>query len=367
MKAFTILIIIINILPKSSENYQDKTKINILNDMNKINSNVEVDICPFIKYSNICTFISTDNIAVLYNIKYGLKNLYSEQQLINFDLYEKDKKNGKQRKNEDFQKNLIKHYILIRFYCFTMMKKEKLFEPELLDNGIKIFEQYTLKSLENQSNKNFEIIMMIHNEIDLNHKSIQKLYKISSIIKINILRYNETNSFIATNSKNVKYLITTRIDHDDLIYNGAVDEIQSKCNENIPLFYNGYDRLITMLKNDIYNTYKFYPNYKGLGSISIFQSLIVNKEKINQLYTIFDLGSHTKLKGTFINLYKVNNFEFKEEYFNLNHLEDCCIYIKHEFNHSSYINPSYEIKWHRTNIKITKNKKWFIERFGKFI
>ena len=63
----------------------------------------------------------------------------------------------------------------------------------------------------------------------------------------------------------------------------------------------------------------------------------------------------------------MNNFEFKEEYFNLNHLEDCCIYIKHVFNHSNYINPSFEIKWHRTNIKITKNKKWFIERFGKFI
>ncbi len=80
-----------------------------------------------------------------------------------------------------------------------MMKKEKLFDQDLLDKGVEIFNQYTLKSFENQSNKNFEIIMMIHNEIDLNHKSIKKLYNIKSDIKINILRQKEINSFIENN------------------------------------------------------------------------------------------------------------------------------------------------------------------------
>ena len=248
-----------------------------------------------------------------------------------------------------------------------MMKKEKLFDQDLLDKGINIFKQYTLKSLENQSNKNFEIIMMIHNEIDLNHKSIQQLYKIKSDIKIYVLRKNEINSFIENNLINIKYLITTRIDHDDLIYNGAVEEIQSKCNENIPLFYNGYDRLITMKKNDIYHTYKFYPKYKGKGSISIFQSLIINKAKINKIYTIYDLGRHTYQKKAFINLYKMNNLKFKKEYFYLNHLEDCCIYVKHEFNHSSFMIPRLKKKWHRSKKKIKKDKLWFITRFGKFI
>ncbi len=79
------------------------------------------------------------------------------------------------------------------------MKKEKLFDQDLLDKGVEIFNQYTLKSFENQSNKNFEIIMMIHNEIDLNHKSIKKLYNIKSDIKINILRQKEINSFIENN------------------------------------------------------------------------------------------------------------------------------------------------------------------------
>ena len=289
MKALTIIVLIVIILVKSSEIYQD---IKNPKDMNKINFNNEVDICPFIRYSNICTFNPTDNLIILYSIKYGLQNLHSEQQLINYNLYERNENNEIIRRILNNEENSIKHYILIRFYCNDMMEREKLFNQELLDNGVDIFEHYTLKSLENQSNKNFEIILIIHNEIDLNHKSIQKLYKIKSNIKINILRNKEIKDFIENNTKNIKYLITTRIDHDDLIFNGAVEEIHNKCNENIPLFYNGYDKLITMIKNDIYNSYKFYPNYKGLGSISIFQSLILNKDKIKQLYNIYDLGSH---------------------------------------------------------------------------
>lgn len=116
------------------------------------------------------------------------------------------------------------------------------------------------------------------------------------------------------------------------------------------------------------NTYKFYPEYHGNGSISIFQSLIVNLEKINKVYNIYGLGNHTKQKQKFQNLYKDFNFKYKEEYFNINHMEDCCcIYIKHLFNHSSYSNGALNKKWHRINIKIKENKKWFINRFDNFL
>ena len=52
--------------------------------------------------------------------------------------------------------------------------------------------------------------------------------------------------------------------------------------QEIPFYYNGYDKLITMINDNFEDTYKFYPEYQGKGSISIFQSLIVNKQKINQ-------------------------------------------------------------------------------------
>jgi len=149
------------------------------------------------------------------------------------------------------------------------------------------------------------------------------------------------------NSKNKKYLITTRIDHDDLIYYNAVQEIQSKCNENIPFYYNGYDKLITMINND-YKHYKFHPNYREIGSIAIFQSLIVNKKIIDKIYNIYELGNHTRQKISFINLFKINKLEYEQNYFHVNHMKDCCIYIKHSFN------QKLRKKWHRTKKRIKK-------------
>ena len=324
-------------------------------DNNKLNFNNEiVNNCPFILNPKICLFNISDKFSILYNIKYGLKYLYLEKNIINCDIYK-----------PKFEE--IKHFILIRFYCLEMMPKNKLFDENLLNKGIDIFTKFTLKSLENQSNKNFEIIIIIHNEINSNHPSIKKLLKLKTILKLKILKLKELQSYINNNSKNINYLITTRIDHDDLIYKDAVEEIQNKCNKNIPLYYNGYNKLITMIGNDIKNCYKFYPNYKGLGSISIFQSLIVNKIKINKLYNIYDLGNHANQKMKFIDIYKKNNLEYKEIFFNINHIEDCCIYIKHKFNHSTWQKKKLDKNWHRTKKKIKKKKKWFVERFGNFI
>ena len=329
----------------------------IINCLDNIQFNfnfVNENICPFIQNPNICSFNMLEKISILYNIKYGMKYLYSEKNIINCDI-------------NKFKKSKIKHFIIIRFYCFELMPKNKLFDKNLLDKGIEVFNNYTLKSLENQSNKNFEIIIIIHNEINLNHPSIKKLIEIKTNLNLKILKLKDLQSYISINSKNIDYLITTRIDHDDLIYKGAVEEIQNKCNKNIPLYYNGYDKLITMIGNDIENCYKFYPNYYGLGSMSIFQSLIVNKIKINKSYNIYDLGNHANNKMKFINLYKENNLEYKERYFNINHMEDSCIYIKHKFNHSAWSDKNIDKNWHRTKIKIKNNKKWFRERFGKFI
>lgn len=261
----------------------------------------------------------------------------------------------------------IKHYVIIRFYCVDMIEREKLFDLNLLNNAVYIFEKYTLKSLENQTNKNFEIVLMIHDEIDENYEPIIKLKSIKSEIQINIIRFSELRNFILNNIKGYDYLITSRMDHDDMVYSNAVGEIQSKCNENVPFYYNGYDRLITMINDDYKNCYKFYPDYGGNGAINIFQSVILNLNYTKQIkYNIFSL-SHTKGKEQFITWFKDNNFKFKDEYFNINHLEDSCIYIKHEFNHSTYQHELLNNKWHRTNIKVDKSKEWFIERFGNFI
>ena len=296
----------------------------------------------------------------------------TQSKILTLDLFFKS--NKKTDEKEKYITKLltnmsIKHYVIIRFYCMDMYNigLEKLFNNEKLLHAAKIFERYTLRSLENQTNKNFEIILMIHNDISYEHIAISYLCNIKSNIKINIVKYKDLMMFINNSLTNEKYLITTRIDDDDLIYNYAVEEIQSKCNDDINCYYNGYDRLITMINDDYVNTYKFYPKYNGNGSISIFQSLIINRDKINKTITVNHLGGHTNQKENFKKIFNENNLTYKEEYFNVNHLEDSCIYIKHNFNISTIVNPGFNENWHRTNIKVDKPKEWFIERFGNFI
>jgi len=354
LKILNIIILILNISSKKKHKYKGKSKNFPKSILEKIN------FCLFFKELNKSPLIYIKNLDALFTLKYGKNYFFSRQDIIDFKIHKIDVEVKKKQK-------FIKHFVLIRFYCIDMMRKKLLFDNKILDNGVNVFKNYTLKTLENQSNKNFEIVLLIHNEIDMNHTSIQKLKKIKSEIKINLIRFKDINFFLKENSKNHTYLITTRIDHDDLIYFNAVQEIQSKCNENIPFYYNGYDKLITMINNDYKHSYKYFPKYYGSGSMSIFQSLIVNKKIINKIYNIYELGNHTRQKIPFINLFKQNNLQYKTYYFNVNHMKDCCVYIKHSFNHSSFMIKKLKKKWHRTKKRIKKNKIWFVQRFGKFV
>jgi len=78
---------------------------------------------------------------------------------------------------------------------------------------------------------------MIHNKIPEDNKAIIELKSIISSIKINIVRFKDTENFINNNVKDANFLITTRIDHDDMIYNNAVFEIQNKCNSTITFIF----------------------------------------------------------------------------------------------------------------------------------
>ncbi|WQJ53289.1 MAG: hypothetical protein [Wendovervirus sonii] len=259
-----------------------------------------------------------------------------------------------------------KHYVIIRFYCNDMLDKNILFSNDLLMPAINIFKNYTLKSLENQTNTNFEIILAIHNDIDIKNEAIISLYNIDSSIKINIMKLRDIQQFIINNTKNCEYLITTRLDHDDLIQNNANEAvIQSLYNNaNIPVFTHAFTSGGTIINNDFNNVYEFNPTYNGKGCIGLFYSLIIKKDIISKLkiQNILELGNHTliydKLKELCINA----NILYK----NIENSEYCSwLYVKHDFNHSTYINENLNKNWHRSNNKINNSLEYFYERFGK--
>ena len=130
------------------------------------------------------------------------------------------------------------HYIATRFniqhsgWQNTKSGNEVLTE-NWLQNRFEIFEKYTLPAVLNQSSKNFKwCIFFDLNTSQVFKKKIQRLLEKHLFMSaIFIENYDELVPefifFIKQNKTSASYIITTRIDNDDIIHRDFVKTIQS--------------------------------------------------------------------------------------------------------------------------------------------
>ena len=110
-------------------------------------------------------------------------------------------------------------------------------------------------------------------------------------------------NFIKNITKNIDILITTRIDYDDRIYYDAGNDVRKVVNISKPIFLYGYDRgFIYYEKYNIYT--EFFQKYNNGGAMSIFESLIILINKVNKVYTTYDIGIHTQIRKKLLFNYK---------------------------------------------------------------
>ena len=208
----------------------------------------------------------------------------------------------------------IKHFVITRFICNPNLGfGQKIFDKEFIKNNAEISKKYLLKSLLNQTNKNFEIIYLLNDEHDIDFiKSCFKEY--FSTIKIYFIKLNDINNFIKTNSEGYDFLITSRIDCDDLIYKYAVNDVQNFIlNEKTshPYYLCGYKYGYRMYNDkDLYNCEYLYTG----GFIGLFISLVSNLHYKNLKYiNIYNLGNHTKILDRFkTTVPELSNIDDKE-------------------------------------------------------
>lgn len=261
----------------------------------------------------------------------------------------------------------LKHIVLIRFYCVDIMRRDIIFDDAFLDCEVSVFERFALKSLENQSCRDFTVVVLIHDEIPDDKPAIRRLRALRTPLDLRVERYGSTRSVIGDIAGDCEYLVTTRMDHDDLVYNGAAAEIRGMCFPRVPFVFNGYDRLITMVGKDWSGSRKFYPDYKGCGAINIFQSVVLNRGFSSELkYNIFSV-SHVNGRPQIEKWYSDMGLVPPEGFFNVNHMEDSCVYVKHDHNHSVEVCPIFKDGWHRSSVPVGMSLEWFVERFGDFI
>lgn len=202
----------------------------------------------------------------------------------------------------------IIHLIITRFIIeFIREFKKKIYKEDYIQNGIRVMKKYLFPSLENQSCKDFTWILMIGNNANITY--IKSLLNFNNSFESKVIYQKDIKGYITNITKGFDILITSRIDYDDSIYYDAVNDVRKAININRPILLYGYNRGVYYFEsNDKY--YDYYHNFKNQGTMSIFVSLISVLNKVNDIYTIYDLGIHALVRKNILEKYK--SFGIKE-------------------------------------------------------
>lgn len=263
------------------------------------------------------------------------------------------KKNSKLKKNcylspDNLELKII-HLIITRFKLGFSHLNDTTNEYTL--NGIRVMKKYLLFSLENQSCKDFNWILLIGNKANITH--IKSLLTFNNSFQWHIIYKKDFKKFLRNITKGFNILITTRMDYDDRIYYDAVNDVRKEINIDKPMFLYGYNRGVLFFElNNKYYEYVF--NVRN-GALAIFESLIVVLNKVNDTYTIYDLGNHVYVRKKLLNNYKsygIKQLNYEPAIFESGDLK----YV--------YVRQNYSLSYNR--IKITKNLKAINFNLSKF-
>ena len=112
----------------------------------------------------------------------------------------------------------------------------------------------------------------------------------------------DIRNFLKNKTKGSDILITTRIDYDDSIYYDAVNDVRKEINIKRLIFIHGYNTGVYYFELD--NKYYDFEFRSKYGAFSIFESLIIVLNKVNDTYNIYDFGYHYTVKRYLLLNYK---------------------------------------------------------------
>ncbi len=186
---------------------------------------------------------------------------------------------------------VFKHYIITRFNLSQRWDKDSLGKNVLDDDWLKkrfqLFENYCFPSLKSQTNKNFEWwVFFDASTPNLYRKKIKKfgdlLPNFQPKFKKSYQEFEDTlaqDLFEDIDFKNTDFIITTRLDNDDIFSKKAVEELQNnlvdyKCILEMPIGYNLEIGKVNKLRKMNYTLNPF---------ISLLEN-IKNSKKIETVY-----------------------------------------------------------------------------------
>ena len=226
--------------------------------------------------------------------------------------------------------HLIITRFLIRFYELYGFPN-KLYTKEYIPNGIRVMKKYLIPSLENQSCKNFTWILMLGNRANISY--VESLIDFKTTFPKKVVYQKDFKNFLRNITEGFDILITSRIDYDDGIYYDAVNDVRKVININRPILLYGYNSGVYYLESNDKYYYFNYGNKKGVWSI--FISLILVLNQVNDTYSIYDLGDHSFIKNELLKSYKSYGVkELNYEPFFFDNGDPKFIYVRQKYSGS---------------------------------
>lgn len=278
----------------------------------------------------------------------------------------------------------IKHFVIMRFFPQRDPKYPyDIFDVDFLSKQL-ILANNALRSLENQSNKNFELMFLINVKFfdDPKYEFIFSTLRENTSLPVKFIKTTQRGNSISYSwmSKNCElpnlisdalkkydFVIQSRMDFDDFVNKDAIADIQSKTNECDNILLYGYNKGYTYVYNELYPHHSLYGKE---GHIGILNSLILKSSFAQNLpfISIYSFD-HAIFKRGMKKFLKANHVEFSEKMFQQNTDERNYIYFRHDFSHYNLVTKPGSTDSVLKRKKFTTDditKKQLEEKFGFF-
>ena len=228
----------------------------------------------------------------------------------------------------------IIHFIITRFLIEFGKSEEfnkNLYDKKYIINGIRLMEKYLFPSLDNQICKDYIWILMIGNKINITN--VISLINFNHSFEMKILYKKEFKNYIRNITKGFDVLITTRIDYDDRIYYDAVNDVRKEISIKKPIILHGYNSGVFYF--ELKDKYYDYYDKNNIGTSSIFTSLIIILNMVNDTYTIYDIGNHRTIKKNLLLKYKsfgIKELNYEPAIFNTGGPK--FVYVRQKYSHN---------------------------------
>ena len=238
----------------------------------------------------------------------------------------------------------LKHFVFVRFFPYKHANFHRdIFDVEFLSTQVSLAKNNLLRSLENQTNKNFEIGFWTNEKFftDEKYKFIFTELQKDSTVPITFLQKDDMRRAVSVAYDNYDFVIQSRADLDDFMHKNIVADTQSKINECTGILSHGYSKGYTYFNGELYTFRR--PIYFNNGQMSTFQSWIIESSFAKKIPHIGSYTfQHQKVKPELKDFLADNGLEFSESMFHNNLVDNFFVYFRHDATWVNNGNPYVE-------------------------